>query len=48
VGEQDARLLAGLALARTASQAALVADVQAQRGSQGLAAWRAKVRREQG
>jgi hypothetical protein len=48
VGEQDARLLEGLTLARAVMQATLAEEMQAQRGNQGLTAWRERVRRDRG
>jgi len=48
VGEQDARLLRSLTLARQVYQAALADSLARQSGDQGLAAWRARVRRERG
>lgn len=48
VGEQDARMLNGLTIARQVYQAALVEDLQAQRGQAGLASWRERIRRQRG
>ena len=45
IGDQDARLLAGLTVARRVMQAALAEEWKRERGKAGLDAWRARVKR---